>query len=36
MKQINVYFDDDEHDRLVNAKEYLSWHDFIMTLVGDE
>ena len=34
MKQINVWFDDDEHEQLVKAKEYadMNWHDFIMEL----
>lgn len=34
MKQINVYFDDDEHKRLEDfkAKLNLSWHDFIVVM----
>ena len=30
MKQINVYFDDDEHEELVKKKGYDSWHNFII------
>jgi len=33
MKTINVTFEDDEIDNLLNAKGDDSWHDFIMTLV---
>ena len=33
MKQINVYFDDDEHKKLEKKKGNLSWHDFIMKLL---
>ena len=33
MKQINVYFDDDEHKKLEKEKDGLTWHDFIMKLV---
>ena len=30
MKTINVTFTDEEHERLVEAKGGLSWHDFIL------
>ena len=30
MKQINVYFDDEEYKNIKNLKNGLSWHDFIM------
>ena len=30
MKQINVYFDDKEHQQLVEKKGDNSWHDFII------
>lgn len=35
MKQINVYFDDDEYKKLVELKEKnkLSWHDLILKLI---
>jgi predicted CopG family antitoxin len=36
MKQINVWFDDEEHKELVEIKKELSWHDFIMSLVKKE
>ncbi len=32
MKQINVYFEDDEHKKIAEAKGNLSWHDFIIQL----
>lgn len=32
MKQINVYFEDKEYEKLVENKKELSWHDFIMKL----
>ncbi len=38
MKQINVYFDDEEHKKLEDKKRdlNLSWHDFILKLLGDK
>ena len=30
MKTVNVVFTDEEHKKLVNMKENLSWHDFIL------
>jgi|TARA_Y100000034_G_scaffold40209_1_gene49569 predicted CopG family antitoxin len=35
MKQINVYFDDEEYKRLkeIKDKEKLNWHDFILKLI---
>jgi hypothetical protein len=36
VKQINVSFDDDEHKKLEIKKDGLSWHDFILTLLGDK
>jgi len=33
MKTVNVVFTDEEHKKLVDAKENLSWHDFILKLV---
>jgi len=35
MKQINVYFDDDEHKKLEGKKGKLSWHDFILKFVEE-
>ena len=34
MKQINVYFEDKEYKELLKEKDGLSWHDFILKLVG--
>jgi len=36
LKTINVVFEDEEYKKLVEAKDALSWHDFIMKLVGGE
>lgn len=38
MKQINVYFNDDEYKKLKNKKKKskLTWHDFILKLIEDE
>lgn len=33
MKSINVYFEDNEFEKLIKAKGDQSWHDFIMKLV---
>ena len=35
MKQINVWFDDEEHKKLIDKKNDLkiSWHDFILKLL---
>ncbi len=33
MKQINVYFDDEEYKELVKKKDILTWHDFILKLI---
>jgi len=33
MKQINVYFEDEEYKKLTKEKERLTWHDFIMNLI---
>jgi predicted CopG family antitoxin len=33
LKTINVAFDNDEYDKLVELKDGSSWHDFIMKLV---
>ena len=35
MKQINVYFDDEDYKKLIEKKGDLSWRDFIM-LLGEE
>jgi len=35
MKQINVYFEDSEMEKLVVKKGSLSWHDLIMKWVGE-
>ncbi len=36
MKQINVYFEDDEFAQLEIQKAELSWHDFIMSINKQE
>ena len=35
MKQINVYFDDDEHKKLEDKKKELklNWHDLILKVL---
>ncbi|KKM75454.1 hypothetical protein LCGC14_1390070 [marine sediment metagenome] len=33
MKQINVYFEDEEYKKLVKKKGKLTWHDFILKLI---
>ncbi len=33
MKQINVYFDDQEYEKLVKKKGKLTWRDFILILI---
>lgn len=33
MKQINVYFDDKEHEKLIKEKNGSTWHDFILKLI---
>ncbi len=33
MKQINVYFEEKEHKKLVKKKSGLTWHDFILKLI---
>ena len=37
MKQINVYFDDEEHKKLEDLKKELNlnWHDFILKLLEE-
>ena len=37
MKQINVWFDNEEHEKILKEKikTGLSWHDFIIKLVKD-
>jgi hypothetical protein len=34
VKQINVYFDDNDHKNLEEKKGSMSWHDFIMLLLN--
>lgn len=36
MRHLREVFTDREHAELVRAKGELTWHDFIMTLVGRE
>ena len=36
MKQINVWFDDEEHKKIAKEKNKigLNWHDFILYLIN--
>jgi len=36
MKTINVTFEDKEFERLEIKKGAMSWHDYIMTLAGEQ
>lgn len=36
VKQINVYFDDKEYEKLKKIKDNLSWHDFIVKLLEEK
>lgn len=36
MKQINIYFEDEEFEDLKDIKQDTSWHDFIMQLAKKE
>jgi len=36
MRQINVYFEDTEYELLVEKKNGMTWHEFIMTIVKEE
>lgn len=38
MKQINVWFEDNEFDKVMRVKQKLalSWHDLILTLITKE
>ena len=36
MKNINIVFTDEEHEKLTKAKGELSWHKFILTLLKEE
>lgn len=38
MKQINVWFDDKEHEKLIKKKKELklNWHDFLLKLLEVE
>lgn len=36
MKTINETFTDEEHERLIEEKGELSWHDFIMKLIRNK
>ncbi len=36
MKQINVYFDDEEYKKLVEIKNGSTWHDFILRLIEEK
>lgn len=33
MKQINVFFEDEEYKELLNQKDNLTWHDFILNKI---
>jgi predicted CopG family antitoxin len=36
MKQINVYFEDEEYEKLIKKKNGLTWRDFILELLKNE
>jgi predicted CopG family antitoxin len=36
MKSINIYFEDEEYNQLIQKKQKLSWHDFILLLLNRE
>lgn len=36
MKTINVYFTDEEHEKLTKAKGKLSWHDYFLKNIAKE
>jgi len=36
MKSILVYFENKEHDSLIEKKGKMSWHDFILQLIKKE
>jgi len=36
MKQINVYFDDEDHRKLEEKKGNLSWREFILLLLEEK
>jgi len=36
MKQINVYFEDEEYSKLIEEKNGSTWHDFILKLIPKE
>lgn len=36
VKQINVYFDEEEYEKLKEKKKDLSWHNFILKLLEIE
>lgn len=36
VKSINVFFEDDDYDKLITAKGEISWRDFILTLVSSK
>lgn len=36
MKQINVYFDDEDYKKLVEAKKDKNWREFILQLIDQE
>ncbi len=36
MKVVNLFLEDKEHELLTKNKGRLSWHDFVMTLLGQK
>jgi len=36
MKKVNLFLDDDQHERLVAKKGKMTWVDFVMQLVDKE
>lgn len=36
MKSINVYFEEEDYEKLKEAKGKMSWRDFILQLINKE
>lgn len=36
MKTLNIPLEDKEFNQLEKVKGELSWHDFVLTLIGDK
>ena len=36
MKNINIMFDEEDYEKLIQKKDGLSWREFILTLIEEE